>query len=166
VGFEQALARLDAAGVVFCDADGEYDPAEIERLVAPILAGDADYVVGSRFAGTIRHMRPHRRFGNQTLTRWVRWMTRQPVTDGQSGYRALSAQAAGATHIAHDYNYAQVLTIDLLQRGFRYAEVPIDYRFRDSGDSFVKLGRYLRAVVPTVLRLLSSEPKVVQSSTT
>ena len=166
VGFEQALARFDAAVVVFCDADGEYDPAEIEHLIAPILAGDADYVVGSRFAGTIRHMRAHRRFGNLTLTRWVRWMTRQPVTDGQSGYRALSAQAAAATRIAHDYNYAQVLTIDLLQRGFRYAEVPIDYRFRDSGYSFVKLGRYLRAVVPTVLRLLSREPQVVQSSTT
>lgn len=157
VGFEQAIQRFDPAVVVFCDADGEYDPAEIENLVAPIVQGSADYVIGSRFAGTIRHMRPHRRFGNQALTRWVRWMTRTPVTDGQSGYRALSRQAAAATTIAHDYNYAQVLTIDLLQRGFRYAEVPIDYHFRDSGDSFVKLGRYLRAVVPTVVRLIGRD---------
>lgn len=155
VGFEQAIARFDPAVVVFCDADGEYDPAEIEDVVAPILDGEADYVIGSRFAGTIRHMRPHRRLGNQTLTRWVRWMTRTPVTDGQSGYRALSRQAASEAVVAHDYNYAQVLTIDLLQRGFRYAEAPIDYHFRDSGESFIKLGRYLSAVVPTVFGLMA-----------
>ena len=56
----------------FCDADGEYDPAELERLVAPILAGTADYVVGSRFAGGERRMRPHRELGNRVLTVAVR----------------------------------------------------------------------------------------------
>jgi len=50
----------------------------------------------------------------------------------------------------HDYNYAQVLTLDLLGKGFGYTEVPISYRFRASGESFVKLGRYLRRVVPAV----------------
>ncbi|PSP17078.1 MAG: glycosyltransferase, partial [Cyanobacteria bacterium QS_8_64_29] len=54
--------------------------------------------------------------------------------------------------IIHDYNYAQVLTLDLLGKGYRYAEVPITYRFRQQGRSFVRLGRYLRAVVPAVLR--------------
>lgn len=155
-GLQHAATELGASVVVFCDADGEYDPADIDDLVLPILRGEADYVIGSRFAGSIEHMRPHRRFGNLALTRWVRWMTRTPVTDGQSGYRALSRQAALATDMVHDYNYAQVLTIDLLQRGFRYGEVPITYRFRESGDSFVKLPRYLRNVVPTVLRQLNN----------
>lgn len=154
-GLRRAVSDLDASVVVFCDADGEYDPADIDDLVKPILAGDADYVIGSRFSGEIEHMRPHRRFGNLTLTRWVRWMTRTSVSDGQSGYRALSAQAATAAEMAHDYNYAQVLTIDLIQKGFRYSEVPITYRFRESGDSFVKLGTYLRTVLPTVWRLLN-----------
>lgn len=153
-GFEAAVA-LGASAVGFCDADGEYDPAELARLVAPLLAGDADYVVGSRFAGEIEWMRPHRRLGNQALTRWVRWMVRQPVTDGQSGFRVLSGAAAADVCIAHDYNYAQVMTVDLLARGWRYAEVPISYRFRSSGRSFVRLGRYLRRVVPTVHRQLA-----------
>ena len=52
----------------------------------------------------------------------------------------------------HDYNYAQVLTLDLLAKGFRYAEVPISYRFREHGRSFVRLVPYLRAVVPAVWR--------------
>jgi glycosyltransferase involved in cell wall biosynthesis len=149
-------ATLGAAVVAFCDADGEYDPAELAVLAGSILDGDADYVVGSRFAGRIGHMRPHRRFGNQVLTRWVRWLTRLPVTDGQSGFRALSGAAAARAEVAHDYNYAQVLTLDLVAKGYRYAEVPISYTFRRSGDSFVKLGRYLRKVVPTVWRVLQA----------
>lgn len=153
-GFAWADER-GAAAIAFCDADGEYDPAELERLVAPVLAGDADYVAGSRFAGDIEWMRPHRRLGNKVLTLWVRFTVRRPVTDGQTGYRAFSPAAVRAAHIPHDYNYAQVLTIDLIRRGFIYDEVPITYRFRESGDSFVQLGRYLRRVVPTVWRQLN-----------
>jgi len=147
-------ATRGAVAVAFCDADGEYAPEELHRLVAPILAGVADYVVGSRFAGRIHRMRPHRRLGNRVLTAGLAWVARQPLTDGQSGYRALSAEAAAAARIAHDYNYAQVLTLDLLSRGFRYAEVPISYRFRRHGRSFVRLGPYLRRVVPAVRTVL------------
>jgi len=127
---------LHPAAVVYLDADGEYAPEDLPAVVAPVLAGDADYVVGSRFAGRIEHMRPHRRLGNQVLTRWVRWMTRRrDLTDGQSGYRAFSPRAAAEAEIVHDYNYAQVLTLDLLGRGFRY----------------------LRKVVPAVHRELNAD---------
>lgn len=153
-GFKAAVER-GAAVVAFCDADLEYDPAELERLVDPIITGAADYVVGSRFAGQIDRMRPHRRFGNWVLTRWVAWMARAPITDGQSGYRALSQAAAAGTVSGHDYNYAQVLTLDLIRRGFRYHEIPIHYRFRQSGDSFVRLGTYLRRCVPAAWRVIN-----------
>jgi hypothetical protein len=168
-GLAEATA-LGPAAVVYLDADGEYQPEELERLAAPILAGTADYVVGSRFAGDIRRMLAHRRFGNQVLTRWVRWLTRRrDLTDGQSGYRAFSRRAAAEAEIVHDYNYAQVLTLDLLGKGFTYAEVPITYAFRESGRSFVRLGRYLRKVVPAVHRELNTPPGegvAAQSSTT
>jgi len=152
-------AQRGAVAVAFCDADGEYAPEELAVVVAPILSGDADYVVGSRFAGRIELMHPHRRVGNVVLTRWVRWLSRRnDLTDGQSGYRALSGVAASAAEISHDYNYAQVLTLDLMAKGYRYAEVPISYRFRRSGRSFVRLGRYLRHVVPAVHRELNAAP--------
>jgi hypothetical protein len=86
----------------------------------------------------------------------MRWLTRQPITDGQSGYRAFSPAAAEAAEVIHDYNYAQVLTLDLLAKGFVYAEVPIRYSFRESGASFVRLGRYLRKVIPAVYRELNA----------
>ena len=162
-GLVEGIAR-GAAVVAFCDADGEYAPEELARLVAPILAGGADYVVGSRFGGgRPRHMRAQRCLGNRVLTRWLRVTARRAITDGQTGYRALSARAASEAEIVHDYNYAQVLTLDLLARGFRYVEVPISYRFRTTGRSFVKLGAYLRAVVPAVYRVVNGDR---QSSTT
>lgn len=152
-----AAVNLNPAAVAFCDADGEYDPAQLADLVGPIINGEADYVVGSRFGGRIGHMRPHRRIGNLALTAWVRWTVRQRVTDGQSGYRAFGPAAARAATIPHDYNYAQVLTIDMCGHGFVYEEVPIDYRFRESGRSFVRLVPYLRHVVPTVWRQLNPD---------
>ena len=158
-GLRIAVERR-AAAVAFCDADGEYDPGELARLIAPIVAGDADYVVGSRFAGTIESMRPHRRLGNRLLTRVLAFIARVPITDGQSGYRALSLPAASDATIIHDYNYAQVLTLDLLGKGYGYFEVPITYRFRSAGRSFVKLGRYLSSVVPAVHRELN-DPDVL-----
>lgn len=161
-----AGVAMGAVAVAFCDADGEYAPEELERVVGPILDGEADYVVGSRFAGGRRRMRPHRWAGNQLLTSWVRTVARRRfgvhgVTDGQSGYRALSADAAADAEIVHDFNYAQVLTLDLLAKGHRYAEVPISYGYRRTGQSFVRLVPYLRQVVPAVRAELAG-----QSSTT
>jgi glycosyltransferase involved in cell wall biosynthesis len=154
IGMSAALDQ-GAAAIAFCDADGEYPPEELENLCGPILAGEADYVVGSRFLGEIGHMRPHRRFGNVVLTRLLSFLAREPITDGQSGYRAFSPQAAQDAEIIHDFNYAQVLTLDLLAKGYRYLEVPISYSFRTNGESFIHLGQYLVNVVPAVYRELN-----------
>ncbi|MGH4013496.1 MAG: lysylphosphatidylglycerol synthase domain-containing protein [Pseudonocardiaceae bacterium] len=156
-GLREAVTYRPAA-VLYLDADGEYRPADAATVLEPVLTGAADYVVGSRFAGRIERMLPHRRLGNRVLTGWVRWLTRcRDITDGQSGYRAFSPEAAADAEVVHDYNYAQVLTLDLLAKGYRYAEVPIRYSFRDSGTSFVRLGRYLRKVIPAVHRELNAE---------
>ena len=153
-GLRHAVQTYAPVAIAFADADGEYAPEELGRLVEPILANQADYVVGSRFRGEIERMTRVRRFGNLALTGCLRLITRVPLTDGQSGFRALSAEAAANAEIIHDYNYAQVLTLDLLAKGFRYAEVPITYSFRTRGSSFVRPLPYLRHVVPAVARQL------------
>jgi glycosyltransferase involved in cell wall biosynthesis len=157
VGLREGVRR-GAAAIAFCDADGEYAPEELGHLVGPVLDGTADYVVGSRFAGAARRMAPHRWVGNRLLTLALGSLVGRRVSDGQSGYRALSPAAAAAAEIAHDFNYAQVLTLDLLAKGFRYREVPITYRFRTTGRSFVRPVRYLREVVPTVVRMRFARP--------
>ncbi len=152
----QLAADREVAAVAFCDADGEYPPEELETLVVPILEGRADYVAGSRFLGRIDHMQHHRRLGNVVLSRVLSLIARRRITDGQTGYRAFSLRAATSAEIIHDFNYAQVLTLDLLAKGFPYEEVPISYRFRTAGSSFVKLVPYLRRVVPAVYRELNA----------
>jgi hypothetical protein len=83
-------------------------------------------------------------------------VARRRISDGQSGYRAFSPRAAASAEVIHDFNYAQVLTLDLLAKDMRYVEVPISYHFRTTGESFIKLGGYLRAVVPAVYRELNA----------
>jgi len=144
-------ARRGAVAAAFLDADGEYDPGELPRLLAPILDGTAEYVVGSRFAGTIESMRPHRRVGNRVLTLVTSAFAGRRLSDAQSGFRALGSTALRSAQVAHDYNYAQVLTLDLLRQGFRYREVPITYRRRAHGRSFVRLGTYLCRVLPAMV---------------
>lgn len=151
-----AAVDAGAVAVAFCDADDEYDPAELGALLGPILEGGADYVVGSRFAGLPRRMRPHRWAGNRVLSVALSFVARQRITDGQSGFRALSWRAAAEAEVIHDYNYAQVLTLDLLAKGFGYLEVPITYRHRTVGRSFVHLLPYLGHVVPAVWREVRS----------
>jgi hypothetical protein len=94
-----------------------------------------------------------------------RWGVRG-LSDGQSGYRALSPAAAAHAEIIHDFNYAQVLTLDLVAKGYRYTEVPISYRFRRHGKSFVRLSPYLRRVLPAIWRELrtTTEPAGVPAA--
>ena len=148
-----AHAREEGAwAAAFLDADGEYDPRQLPTLLWPIERGVADYVVGSRFAGTITTMLRRRRLGNRALTAVTSALARTPITDAQSGYRALGRDALAVVEVLHDYNYAQVLTLELLNKGFRYAEVPIRYSWRANGRSFVTPGRYLRHVLPALAR--------------
>jgi hypothetical protein len=148
------LARdegYDAA--VYLDADGEYDPADFETILGPIARGRADYVTGSRFLGAPRTgMTWHRTLANRATSSLLGTLLHTVVTDGQTGYRAFSARALAAARIRHDYNYAQVLTVSLWGAGIDAVEVPIAYRRRTSGRSFVSYPEYLARVAPAVWR--------------
>ena len=136
---------------VYLDGDGEYDPAQAHFLIAPVLDGGADYVIGSRFLGTRTGMAVHRSLTNRTLTKLMQAITGTRMTDSQSGFRAFSCRALERAEIRHDYNYAQVLTLNLWGHGIAPREVPIDYTRRTSGRSFVRHGEYLRKVAPAML---------------
>lgn len=151
-----AAVESGASAVAYMDADLEYSPEDIPRLVEPILAGRADYVLGSRFSGEdggVKEMKLHRRAGNLLFTGLLVLLTGRRMSDGQTGMRAFSRAAAERAEIVHDYNYAQVLTLDLLRKGFRMEEVPIRYRVREHGESFVRWS-YPVKVLPAIWREL------------
>ena len=140
------------AAAVYLDGDGEYDPVDFQRVLDPVARGRADYVIGSRFLGPREGMSWHRNLANRTTSALVGFLTESVTSDGQSGYRAFSARALREARIAHDYNYAQVLTISLWGAGMDPVEVPISYRRRIAGRSFVRYPEYLARVGPAVWR--------------
>jgi len=153
-GLRAAVASGSIA-VAYLDADLEYAPGDIPKLLEPVLSGRADYVLGSRFRGGVRGMRLYRRVGNYAFTALLVLLTGENITDGQTGMRAFSREAADRAEIVHDYNYAQVLTLDLLRKGLRFEEVPIRYRVREHGESFIRWS-YPAKVLPAIWRELRS----------
>jgi len=140
------------AAAVYIDGDGEYDPADFTRVLEPVARGRADYVLGSRFLGPREGMRWHRNLANRVTSAALGLLMETVTSDGQTGYRAFSARALRDARIAHDYNYAQVLTLSLWGHRIEPVEVPIAYRRRTSGRSFVRYPEYLARVAPAVWR--------------
>jgi hypothetical protein len=150
-GLEHARDRCYAAAV-YLDGDGEYDPHDFARLLEPVARGRAQYVLGSRFLGRREGMSWHRALSNRAASAIVGTLIEGVVSDAQTGYRAFGPRALAAAEIAHDYNYAQVLTISLWGAGITPIEVPISYRRRGAGRSFIRYSEYARRVVPAVWR--------------
>ena len=151
----EAARDIDARAAVYIDADGEYSPSQIPDLLAPIEAGEADYVLGSRYLGTRENQPLLRRAGNLVFTAMLCIAAGRRITDGQTGFRAFSRRALECAEIIHDYNYAQVLTLDLLKKGMRLREVPISHRQRTKGRSFIG-PKYLWRVPTGMIREMLS----------
>lgn len=152
-----ATARdIDARAAVYIDADGEYSPSQIPDLLAPIDAGEADYVLGSRYLGTRENQPLLRRAGNLVFTGMLCLAAGRRITDGQTGLRAFSRRALECAEIIHDYNYAQVLTLDLLKKGMRLREIPISHRQRTKGRSFIGPKYLWRVPVGMIREMLST----------
>ncbi|WJV27849.1 glycosyltransferase family 2 protein [Rossellomorea sp. AcN35-11] len=160
-GLQESLLVGADIGVMI-DADGEYPPSQIPDLLEPIFKDQADYTMGSRFKGTIDGMRIHRRLGNYCFTLLQCALLRTWIYDGQSGMRAFSKQVMEHAEIIHDYNYAQVVTLNIMRKGFRMMEVPIEYRVRTKGQSFIKFKAYMFNVIPAIWKEMNSPVEKVE----
>lgn len=156
-GLKQAYA-LGADIAVMIDADDEYPADEIPAVIQPILEDRADYVMGSRFLRPIQGMKLYRRLGNYCFTWLQSILLMKRLTDGQTGFRAFNRSALRDLDIIHDYNYAQVLTLNLVRQGYRIQEVPISYQTRTAGDSFIRW-YYALKVLPAIWRELTTSPR-------
>jgi glycosyltransferase involved in cell wall biosynthesis len=125
--------------VVRCDGDGQHVPAELHHVLAPVLAGDADICVGSRFAGGdgYRSSAP-RRVGIRLLALIVSAIARQRVTDTTSGFQALNRRALElfAADYPHDYPEVEGMVMTIRHQ-LRLREVPVQMREREHGRSSI-----------------------------
>jgi glycosyltransferase involved in cell wall biosynthesis len=121
------------------DGDGQHDPSELPKIVQPVLVGDADICVGSRFAGerSYRSSRS-RRVGIHLLAWIVSRIIGQRVTDTTSGFQALNRRgiALFAADYPHDYPEVEA-TVMVAKHRLRLVEVPVTMRERAAGRSSI-----------------------------
>jgi len=130
------LAReCGAAYIVTTDADGQYDPADMESLLEPVVAGDADFVTGSRTLGSEETRDPVRKAGVRLFAATISILSGQRVTDPSFGLRAMRAEVTGAVRLEQPQYQAAELLIGVIARGFRVAERPATIRRRRVGES-------------------------------
>jgi glycosyltransferase involved in cell wall biosynthesis len=161
----QGLARAFAAGIdaslklgadiiVNTDADNQYRGSDIERLIRPILAGQADMVVGDRRTDTIARFSPLKK-RLQTAGSWVvRQASGTTVPDATSGFRAYSREAALALNVVSDYTYTLETIIQAGKKGIAVAHVPIQTNEQTRKSRLISsIPNYVRRSTITILRI-------------
>ena len=151
-----ALADTLEPRVVVClDGDAQHEPAEVPTLVRPILAGDADVVIGSRFLTTKSSIPAWRQAGQHTLTAMTNGMSGTKISDSQSGFRAFSPTATRALRFtSRGLSVESEMQFLFEPAGLRVVEVPISVRYQDGNkrNPFVHGLEVIDAMISLVAR--------------
>jgi glycosyltransferase involved in cell wall biosynthesis len=153
-GFRYAWEN-DFDVAVRVDGDGQHDPSELDAVLEPVLAGDADIVVGSRFIGGDGYRSSRsRRLGIRLLALSVSALTRQPITDPTSGFQAANRKGIRlfAADYPHDYPEAEAAVM-VSKHALRLREVPVAMRARETGRSSITAVRSVYYMVKVVLAI-------------
>jgi len=150
----EAAVRAGADIIVNTDADNQYSAADIPRLMAPILKGEADMVVGARPIQNIPHFSPLKK-RLQGFGSWVvRLASNTQIPDAPSGFRAFSREAALKFNVFNEYTYTLETIIQAGQRGMRVASVPIQTNADLRPSRLVKsIPSYVQRSLFTILRI-------------
>ena len=135
-GIETAL-EMNADIAVNIDADGQFNPNDIPRLIKPIIDGKVDMVTCSRFLD--KNLEPDmpriKKFGNAIFTKLVSRLTKQKFTDTQCGFRAYSKEVALRLTLFGVHTYTQEVFLDLATKGMRILEIPCKVKGEREGKS-------------------------------
>lgn len=114
--------------VVIQDADLEYDPQQIPKLIQPIVEGNAEVVYGSRFLGSIKGMKFANWLANRILIITANILYRAEITDEATCYKAFRADILKSLPLnCNRFEFCPEITAKLRKRGIKIFEVPIDY---------------------------------------
>jgi dolichol-phosphate mannosyltransferase len=126
-----ALAEVTGDIVLIQDADLEYDPNDYAALIAPIVEGRADMVYGTRFARGRPRMRLANYIANRIFAFLATVLYRRKVTDEATCYKAFRTEVIKSLDLrCMRFEFCPEVTARLLKRGYRYAEVPVNYESR------------------------------------
>jgi glycosyltransferase involved in cell wall biosynthesis len=123
-GLDASLA-LGADVIVNIDADHQYDPGDIPRLIHPILTGSADIVIGDRQPETVEHFSPTKRKLQALGSSVVQSLSGTNIPDAVSGFRAISKEAAIKLNIVSSFSYTTEMVIQAGRKGLAVTSVPV-----------------------------------------
>jgi glycosyltransferase involved in cell wall biosynthesis len=134
VGYELAREH-DSEYIVTLDADGQWDPQVIPDLLEPVVAGDADFVLGSRVLGRAETDDSFRQAGVRVFAMLARLLTGVRLTDTSSGVRVLRAEVTATVRQEEAQYQASELLVGAICQGYRVVERPVVMRKRIAGES-------------------------------
>lgn len=127
----EAAKLLDADIIVTVDGDGQHDPKDIAKLIAPIIEKKSDVVLGTRLLNP-KGMPPHKILANKIGNFCTWYLYGLWVTDSQSGFRAYSARAAKLINTKSDrYEYDSEVIHEIKKYRLPFTEVPITVRYTE-----------------------------------
>lgn len=129
------LERVAADLYVLIDGDGTYPVAKVHDLLRPILAGEADQVVGARHVEDASHAyQPFHQTGNRVVAFLVNRIFGTSFEDVMSGFRAFTVEVADhVPFLSGGFDVETEFTLQTLEKGFVIAEVPVPFRERPTG---------------------------------
>jgi len=149
-----ACLKLGADVIVNTDGDNQYRGEDIAKLVKPILAGEADIVIGDRQVGTIAHFSPLKKF-LQRLGSWViRYFSDTSVPDATSGFRAYSRDAALRMNLVSRFSYTleSIIQAGKKNLAMSFVAVGTNDKLRESR-LFRSIPSYMKRSISTILRI-------------
>lgn len=149
------VARERGAKIICtADADGQFDPQELPALVGPILAGEADFVNGSRRLGLTHNTDPVRNLGVVVFATLMSVLTGTKITDPSNGLRAFRSEVTSTVKLKQTQYQTSEMLINTIAYGFKVKEVPATMYKRAAGESkkggnLIYGARFARVLIST-----------------
>ena len=143
--------------LVGIDADGQFDPDEIPMLIRPVLAGEAEMVVGNRFhSGKPEHMPKVKFWGNRMVAKLISRVSGHQFADVSCGFRAYSRKALLHMNLFGKFTYTHESILALIYKGLSVVNLPIRIHYFPERKSRVagSIGNYLVKTATIILRVL------------
>ena len=140
------------------DGDGQHDVSYVKKIITPLLEEKADFVIGSRFVGKTNdgfQSNFARRVGIRIVSSFIKLVTGKKVYDTTSGFRACNKNIIKQFSNSYPKEYPEpITTVELLKRGYRLSEIPVEMKERDGGTSSIHSWKTVYYMINVIFSIL------------
>lgn len=154
-GYKYAYENSYDIAVQF-DGDGQHDIKYVEKLIQPIIDGEADFSIGSRFVEELSKFKSTgaRRIGIKTISFFIKLFTGKKVYDTTSGFRAVNKRIIEQFKSNYPTEYPEpVSTTELLKQGYKLKEVSVEMNEREGGISSIRAWKNIYYMINVILSI-------------